>query len=149
MLSNLVLLLRNKCNFVETFLEYFDRTKRPVFEPKEKVQIVGVGSYIAKVDTGNDAYCVLHGEDIRISGDRVFFKTDKNISIERPLLDTITINVGAGNEEKRPIVSFDMIIKGKPYKDVKFSIGDRKTNDEKVLLGLKFLEQIKPIVTIK
>lgn len=135
---------------MKSFKTYYleSENKLPVLSPKEKIEIAGVGSYVCKVDTGNDAYCVLHGENVDIKGDKVSFKTDHGKHIEKPLESTITINVGAGVEEKRPIVLFDIKIKGREYKNVKFSIGDRKDNDEKVLLGLKFLEPLNAVVKV-
>jgi hypothetical protein len=133
-----------------SFKDYFlKESKHPIFKPKEKIQIKDVGDYICKVDSGNDAYCVLHGENIQINGDVVSFSTIDGKTIQKSLIDKITINVGAGVEEHRPIVEFDIKLKGKVYKSVKFSIGNRKENEEKVLLGLKFLEPIKALIKIK
>lgn len=126
-----------------SFRQFFKESVKPVFSEKETIIIKGIGEYVAKVDSGNDAYCVLHGEDIDINGEEVSFKTDKGKLIKTKLVDTITINVGAGVEEKRPIVLFDVVLNGKSYDNVKFSIGNRKDNEEKVLLGLKFLKPLK------
>lgn len=133
-----------------SFKDFFiTESKRPVFRQKEKIQIRDVGDYIAKVDSGNDAYCVLHGENIQINGDSVSFNLENGTQIQKQLVDKININVGAGVEEHRPIVEFDIKLKGKVYKNVKFSIGNRKDNEEKVLLGLKFLQPLKAIIKIK
>jgi hypothetical protein len=126
-----------------SFSQFFKESSNPVFSEKEKIKIIGIGEYMAKVDSGNDAYCVLHGDNIDINGEDVSFTTDSGKLIKTKLVDTITINVGAGVEEKRPIVLFDIILNGNSYKKVKFSIGNRKDNEEKVLLGLKFLKPLK------
>lgn len=126
----------------------FFESKKHVFSEKEKVHIKGVGSYIAKVDSGNDAYCVLNGDNISFEGDMVSFDTDNGKRLTKPLIDRIKINVGAGVEEERPIVEFDIKLKGVTYSKVKFTIGDRKTNDEKVLLGLKFLKPLKAVIKL-
>jgi len=126
-----------------SFRQFFKESVKPTFSEKEPIFINGIGKYIAKVDTGNDAYCVLHGDDIDINGEDVSFTTDSGKLIKTKLVDTITINVGAGVEEKRPIVLFDITLNGKSYQGVKFSIGNRKDNEEKVLLGLKFLKPLK------
>lgn len=128
-----------------SFKEYYFLNENS-FSPKEEIEIDGVGLYMAKVDTGNDAWCVLHGEDIKVENDTVSFKTDEGKIIQKPLVDKILVNVGAGTEESRPIVEFDITLKGKKYNKIKFSIGDRKDNDEKVLLGLKFLTDINATV---
>jgi len=126
-----------------SFSKFFKESVKPTFSEKEPIFIKGIGEYVAKVDSGNDAYCVLHGDDIDINGEDVSFTTDSGKLIKTKLVDTITINVGAGVEEKRPIVLFDITLNGKSYQGVKFSIGNRKDNEEKVLLGLKFLKPLK------
>lgn len=131
-----------------SFKEFFKENSEE-FSQKEDIEIIGVGNYIAKVDSGNDGYCVLHGEDIQIDNNDVSFKTIDGKHITKPLLDTKTVNIGAGEQEKRPVVNFDIKIKEVTHKNVKFSIGDRKDNDEKVLLGLKFLKPIKAVIEIK
>jgi len=95
------------------FKEFYSKSENSTtFLPKEPVVIRDVGDYVAKVDTGNDAYNALHGEDIKIQGDIVTFKTDKGKEIQKPLVDTIKINVGASIVEDRPIVKFDFKLKG-------------------------------------
>lgn len=132
------------------FKEFYSKSENSsTFLPKENITIRDVGTYIAKVDTGNDAYNALHGEDVKIDGNTVTFKTDKGKKIKKLLVDTIKINVGASTVEDRPIVKFDFKLKGKIYRDIKFSICDRKDNDEKVLLGLEFLKLINAVVKVK
>lgn len=121
-------------------------TEKVVFSPKEDIEIIGVGKFRVKIDSGNDAYGVLHGDDIKIEGDSVHFTTSEDKRIVKPLVDTIKINVGAGVEEDRPIVHFDIILRKKTYKDQKFSIGNRAENEEKALIGLKFLEPLKALI---
>lgn len=124
---------------MKSFKDYFLEN---TFSPKEDIKIHDVGDFVAKVDSGNDGHCVIHGDNIKIKDDMVSFKTANGDTIEKPLVDTISVNVGAGVQEKRPIIELDFELKGKTYKKQKFSVGDRKTNDEKVLIGLKFLEPI-------
>lgn len=131
-----------------SFSRYFYENTEE-FSQREKVKILGVGDYIAKVDSGNDGYCVLHGDNISINGEEVSFDTSEGKTIKKPLIDTIKVNVGAGTHEERPVVAFDIEIKKETHKNVKFSIGNRKNNDEKVLIGLKFLKPIKAVIEIK
>ena len=133
---------------MKSFKRFFNESNKPIFSEREKIHIKGVGAYVAKVDSGNDVYCVLHGENIRFNGDSVSFDIDKGKTLTKPLIDRIKINVGAGVEEERPIVIFDIKLKGEVYKNVKFTIGDRKDNDEKVLLGLKFLKPLKAVIKL-
>jgi len=102
----------------------------------------GVGKIASKLDSGNGAFNVLHGENIEISPDKKYvrFVTVNNFSLEKPVIQTISINVGAGNTEDRPVVEFDVEIGGKRFSKVPFSIGNRSTNDHKILIGKKFIE---------
>ena len=100
----------------------------------------GVGKVPAKLDSGNGAYNVLHGEEIQIQGDKVFFRTANNKTLLKPLVSTITINVGAGNTEERPVVEFDIVVGKKLFKKTPFSIGNRLTNIYKILVGKDFIE---------
>ena len=52
----------------------------------------------------------------------------------------ITINVGAGNVEERPVVEFDVVVGDKLFKKTPFSIGNRTTNIYKILVGKDFIE---------
>lgn len=131
-----------------SFSRYFYENSEE-FSQKENVKILGVGNYRAKIDSGNDGYCVLHGDNISINGNEVSFDTIDGKNIKKQIIDTVKVNVGAGTHEDRPVVEFDIEIKNETHKNVKFSIGNRKDNDEKVLIGLKFLKPIKAVIEIK
>ena len=114
---------------------------------EEDIVVDGVGTISAKLDTGNGAYNVLHGEDLEFGKDRqtnqpiVRFTTMNSIRLEKPVKDTITINLGAGNTEERPICLFDCAIGGKRFPNTPFSIGNRADNDHKVLIGKGFISK--------
>lgn len=128
---------------MKSFKEYFLEN---TFAPKEPIKIAEIGDFVAKVDSGNDGNCVLHGDDIDITDDTVSFTTSHGKRITMPLIDIISINIGGGVEEKRPVINLDFSLKGKQYKNQKFSVGNRGTNDEKVLIGLKFLEPLNATI---
>jgi len=107
---------------------------------EETVTIEGVGKLAAKLDTGNGAYCVLHGDNIQMGGDQVSFSPVDGVTISRPVEETITINLGAGNTEERPVVKMNMKIGSRVFRDVLFSIGDRSTNLHKVLISKSFIQ---------
>ena len=108
----------------------------------EDIQIDGIGTISSKLDSGNGAHNVLHGEDIEIdSGNKIVrFTTVHAISLEKELIDLITINVGANKTEHRPVVKFDLKMGNKVYKNIPFSIGNRSSNTHKVLIGKPFIE---------
>lgn len=121
-----------------TFKHFF--VEKSVLGLEETIYIDGIGQLRAKLDTGNGAFNVLHGEDIKESGKIVRFTTENGIVIEAPTTDHITINLGAGNREDRPVVLFNVKVGNKVFKDVPFSIGNRSENTHKVLISKSFIQ---------
>jgi hypothetical protein len=83
----------------------------------------------------------LHGDSIQVQGKKLFFKTVNNKTIIKDIKETITINVGSGHTEERPVVHFNVTVGDKSFNDVPFSIGDRTTNIYKILVGKDFIEK--------
>jgi len=106
----------------------------------EFFDVDGIGKIPSKLDSGNGAFNVIHGEDIQIQGDKVHFKTVNNKRLMKDKVDDIIINVGAGNTEERPVVEFDLKIGNKEFKGIPFSVGDRTTNLFKILVSKDFIE---------
>jgi hypothetical protein len=123
---------------MNSFKQFFE--EKQVLGLIEFFDLDGVGKVPAKLDSGNGSFNVLHGEEIQIQGDKVFFRTVNNKTLLKPLKTTVTINVGAGNVEERPVVEFDVVIGGKLFKKTPFSIGNRLTNIYKILVGKDFIE---------
>lgn len=127
-----------------TFKQFF--VEKNILGLEENIQIEGVGVISAKLDTGNGAYNVLHGEDLEIGEDNknkeqlVRFTTVNGIRLEKPIKETVTINLGAGNVEERPVCLFDCKIGGRDFPQTPFSIGNRTNNDHKVLIGKGFIK---------
>jgi len=124
---------------MKKFKQYFE--EKTVLGLIEFFHIDGVGKVAAKLDSGNGAFNVLHGEDIQLQGNKVFFRTVNGRTLIKDKKDTITINVGAGNTEDRPVVEFDMKVGDREFKGVPFSIGNRSSNIFKILVGKEFIEQ--------
>jgi hypothetical protein len=106
----------------------------------EFFDVDGVGKIPSKLDSGNGAYNVIHGEDIQIQGNKVHFKTVNNKRLMKEKVNDIVINVGAGNTEERPVVNFDLKIGNKEFRDIPFSVGDRTSNLFKILVSKDFIE---------
>ena len=124
---------------MKKFKQYFE--EKTVLGLIEFFHVDGVGKVAAKLDSGNGAFNVLHGEDIQLQGDKVFFRTVNGRTLVKDIKDSITINVGAGNTEDRPVVEFDMKVGDKEFKGVPFSIGNRSSNIFKILVGKEFIER--------
>ena len=129
---------------MRSFKQFF--VEKNILGLEEDIVVDGVGTISAKLDTGNGAYNVLHGEDLEFGKDRqtnqpiVRFTTMNSIRLEKPVKDTITINLGGvDHTEERPVCLFDCAIGGKRFPNIPFSIGNRADNDHKVLIGKGFI----------
>lgn len=110
---------------------------------EEPILIKGIGRLIAKVDSGNSGYNVIHGEDLIIQGNVLNFKTidqdgnDKRVS--KKIKDTIKVNIGGGHIQERPVVELDVQFAGENYKKILFSVTNRSDNEHKVLISKDFV----------
>lgn len=110
---------------------------------EEPILIKSVGKMIAKIDSGNGGYNVIHGENLYYQGDVLTFETsDINGNrkvVSKKVKDTIKINIGGGNIQERPVIELNIKFAGEDYKKIPFSVTDRSTNDQKVLISKDFL----------
>lgn len=110
---------------------------------EEPILIKSVGKMIAKVDSGNGGLNVIHGENLYYQGDVLTFETvdvDGNRKVvSKKVKDTIKINIGGGNIQERPVIELNIKFAGEDYKKIPFSVTDRSTNDQKVLISKDFL----------
>jgi hypothetical protein len=78
---------------MKTFKNFIEN--RPILGVTEYITIDGIGSVVAKIDSGNEAYNVLHGVDIEDSGDDTLtFTTINDKKITLPRTGSIDINIG-------------------------------------------------------
>jgi len=133
---------------MKTFKNFIEN--RPILGVTEYITIDGIGSVVAKIDSGNEAYNVLHGVDIEDSGDdTVTFTTINDKKITLPRTGSIDINIGSGNIETRPTVVLDIILRDIPHKGITFSIADRADNEQQVLIGEPFIKRLNALVDVK
>jgi hypothetical protein len=127
-----------------------DTENRPILGVTEYITIDGIGSVVAKIDSGNEAYNVLHGIDIVDNRDNtITFTTINDKKITLPITGSIDINIGSGNIESRPTVVLNIVLSNKLYKDITFSIADRADNEQQVLIGEPFIKKLNALVDVK
>ena len=129
-----------------TFKKFFESDKP--LGLIETITFEELGPIEAKIDSGNGAYNVLHGVNIVEDGGEIMFDTIDNKRLKKKLVEHIDINIGSGNIETRPVVLFDIEIGDKKYPATKFSIGDRKENEYKILVGKDFIEQLGGLIDV-
>lgn len=130
---------------MQTFREFYEK---PVFGTNEMIQIDGIGKIKAKIDSGNEAYNVIHGVDVSEEGENVSFTTVGGKRMTRPRKGEIKIHIGSGVKEDRPIILMDISIDGKMYKGVPFSVADRSENEDPILVGEPFLKKLNAIIDV-
>jgi hypothetical protein len=130
---------------MEPFKDFYNK---PVLGVNEYIDVNGIGRLKAKIDSGNEAYNVLHGVDIEENGEEVTFTTVGNKRIKAPRSGEIKIHIGSGVKEDRPIVVLDIKIDGKEYKSVPFSIADRSENEDPILVGEPFLKKLNAVIDV-
>lgn len=118
-----------------------------------KLPQISPNTLSALVDSGNGAYNVIHGTGITrpkstkgFSGGMVSFKTVEGKIKSFPVVEQIVIHIGSGEKETRPVIELDVIIDGKRYNDVKFSVADRSENEHPVLLGIEFIRDMGVLI---
>lgn len=118
--------------------------ERLVIGLEEPVLIKGLGELQAKIDSGNGGYNVIHGTDFHQQGEELMFTThDANGNekkIQAKVIDTIQINMGGGNIEERPVIELDIKFAGEDYKKIPFSVSDRSTNTNPILISKGFVQ---------
>ena len=137
--------MKNFNNQINVFLKEY---LRDVIGNTEEIYIDGIGDTVCKVDTGNNAFNVIHGIDVKPNGKEVEFTTIGDKRIKKEILDNVVINIGSGIKEERPVILFNVKLHGKEYPDVKFTLSDRTENTEPVLLGKDFLSTLGKLIDI-
>jgi hypothetical protein len=133
---------------MKTFKEFVKT--RPILGVTEFINIEGIGEVDAKIDSGNEAYNVLLGINIKHNDDNTCtFTTVNDQRMTLPCTGSIDINIGSGNIESRPTVELNFTLKGNHYTNVVFSLADRSENDQPVLIGEPFVKKINALIDVK
>ena len=130
-----------------TYLDYLEQKvllERLVIGLEEPVLIKGLGELSAKIDSGNGGYNVIHGTDFHQQGSELMFTTHDSFGHDKKMqatvIDTIEVNMGGGNIESRPVIELDIKFAGEDYKKIPFSVSDRSSNTNPILISKGFVE---------
>ena len=130
---------------MEAFKDFYNK---PILGIDEIVDVEGLGKVKAKVDSGNEAYNVIHGVDISQEGENVSFTTIGGKRMTAPRDGEIKIHIGSGVKEDRPTVKLNIKIGDKAYKGVTFSVADRSENQDPILIGEPFLKKLNAVIDV-
>ena len=98
------------------FLNEIAMEEEDVIGLVEPIHIEEIGEVQSKVDSGNGAYNVLHGNIQSKRGNFIIVHTVNGKKLKKKVVDTVVIHIGSGNKEERPVVLFDIVFDGKKYK---------------------------------
>ena len=110
----------------------------------EIVTVKPFGELVAKFDTGNAVYPVLHAEDIKTKGKEITFTYgDKTITTK---LIGEYVSVTGGGDDKRPVVELEFEFAGTNYGKIEFGLDDRNRLNSDVLLNRKTMRLLNVMV---
>ena len=139
----------NNSNIVSDVLKYFNNTKIRYTVPtecgyEEVITINPFGEMVAKFDTGNSSMCVLHAEDIEVSGKKVTFTT-KDKTITTNFVGEYKASSGIG-DDVRPVVELEFEYAGTNFGRVRFGLDNREDMSTDVLLNRDVMKTINVMV---
>ena len=111
---------------------------------EEIVTVKPFGDIIAKFDTGNARYSVIHAEDIEINGKKITFTHgDKTITTK---LVGDYISITGGGEDERPLVELEFEFAGTSYGKITFGLDNRDDFNTDVLLNRKTMRKLNVMI---
>ena len=132
-----------KLNFLGK-LEMGLQLERLVIGIEEPILVKDLGEIMAKIDSGNGGYNVIHGEDITYQGNQVLFLTYDGAGnprrMSKKLKEELEVHIGGGIVQKRPVIELDIKFANEEYKKIPFSITDRTENTHRILISKEFVE---------
>ena len=111
---------------------------------EEIVTVKPFGDLIAKFDTGNAKFSVIHAEDVEVNGNKITFTHgDKTITTK---LVGDYISITGGGEDKRYLVDLDFEFAGSSYGKITFGLDNRDNFNTDVLLNRKTMRMLNVMV---
>jgi RimK family alpha-L-glutamate ligase len=111
---------------------------------EEIVTVNPFGDLIAKFDTGNARYSVLHAEDIDINGKKITFTHGEKTITTKLVGDYVSIT--GGGEDKRYLVELEFKFAGSSYGKITFGLDNRDDFNTDVLLNRKTMRMLNVMV---
>jgi RimK family alpha-L-glutamate ligase len=136
-------------NIVKEVIDFYSNPDNRYSVPtqcgwEEIVTIKPFGELIAKFDTGNARYSVIHAENIEINGKKITFTYgDKTITTK---LVGDYVSITGGGEDKRPLVEFEFEFAGTRYGKITFGLDNRDDFNTAVLLNRKTMRKLNVMV---
>ena len=136
-------------NIIKMVVDYYSNPDNRYAVPtqcgwEEIVTVEPFGDMIAKFDTGNARYSVIHAEDIKIKGNKITF-THNEKTITTKLIGNY-ISITGGGKDKRHLVELEFKFAGSSYGKIKFGLDNRDELNSDVLLNRKTMRKMNVMV---
>ena len=136
-------------NIIKMVVDYYSNPDNRYAVPtqcgwEEIVTVEPFGDMIAKFDTGNARYSVIHAEDIKIKGNKITF-THNEKTITTKLIGNY-ISITGGGKDKRHLVELEFKFAGSSYGKIKFGLDNRDDFNTDVLLNRKTMRKMNVMV---
>ena len=133
-------------NIVKMVIDFYSNPDNRYAVPsqcgwEEIVSIKPFGDLVAKFDTGNARYSVIHAEDIEINDKKITF-THGGKKITTKLVGDYT-SITGGGKDKRSLVDLDFEFAGTSYGKITFGLDNRDDFNTAVLLNRKTMRKLK------
>jgi len=136
-------------NIVKDVVDFYSNSDNRYAVPtqcgwEEIVTVKPFGDLIAKFDTGNAKFSVIHAEDVEVNGNKITFTHgDKTITTK---LVGDYVSITGGGEDKRYLVDLDFEFAGSSYGKITFGLDNRDNFNTDVLLNRKTMRMLNVMV---
>jgi len=136
-------------NLVKEVIDFYSDPENRYAVPiqcgwEEIVTVKPFGDLIAKFDTGNAKFSVIHAEDVKVNGKKITFTHgDKTITTK---LVGDYVSITGGGEDKRYLVDLDFEFAGSFYGKITFGLDNRDDFNTDVLLNRKTMRMLNVMV---
>ena len=136
-------------NIVKKVVDFYSNPKNRYAVPsqcgwEEIVTVKPFGDLVAKFDTGNALYPVLHAEDIEVKGNKITF-TNGEKTITTKLVGDYVSTTGGGKDE-RYLIELEFEFAGSSYGKITFGLDNRDAFNTDVLLNRKTMRMLNVMV---
>ena len=111
---------------------------------EEIVTIKPFGNLIAKFDTGNARYSVLHAEDVKVKGKEITFTHGEKTITTKLVGDYVSIT--GGGKDERYLVELEFHFAGSSYGKITFGLDNRDDFNTDVLLNRKTMRMLNVMI---
>jgi len=111
---------------------------------EEIVTVKPFGDLVAKFDTGNAKFSVIHAEDIEVKGSRITFTHGEKTITTKLIGDYVSIT--GGGKDKRYLVDLEFKFAGSSYGKITFGLDNRDDFNTDVLLNRKTMRMLNVMV---